>query len=613
MNRDKKSLEPVDWLALAVFVLGAFGLVLMGISAFSTDVASQGGTAGVAAAWIAAVGLVPSLLFNGALAFLGARTFLRSNARDLVRDLVGSVVVALGASVACGVFAAGGAVGAATGQALAQKVGVLLAAVTGAVAVIVPAWIVWLRQLALRPEPVVAPDRTSVSSAETSALSGSETLSDLDDLLEPVEVKPIVATPAPAPATAAAVKVNAPSVYPEDPRSRGEIPTGAKPLIVSGGKAVAYEETQALMGAFEYEPPAPVEAEPTPEELAAYEAELAALEIDETPRPYTPPTPAWETTGLAPDEERVDAYGTPISLVEKVRAEVAEEPLEAVAEVEQATLAADALADEDDDYDALEAELATTVAAAEDAETTVELAEVAPDEAEELDAEEAGWDEEESEEFAADEDAEVLADEDEAEESGLEDDELAMEEEAAVVEAVAEDMVAEEVAAEEAAADEVEAVVAEVEPEPAAAPAEPEPVVAVDPADEPRRAAKRKAKPADDAPSLFDEVQAAADVPPAEPQKELVPQAAAPGKSVKHPALLDGERRRVLVEAGCLFVDRGRVAVSMLQKEYGMDFDAACVVLDDLQELGLIGPYLGGQRRDILLTRDQWMERLASA
>ena len=28
-----------------------------------------------------------------------------------------------------------------------------------------------------------------------------------------------------------------------------------------------------------------------------------------------------------------------------------------------------------------------------------------------------------------------------------------------------------------------------------------------------------------------------------------------------------------------------------------------------LQDLGLIGPYLGGQRRDILLTRDQWLEK----
>ena len=136
-----------------------------------------------------------------------------------------------------------------------------------------------------------------------------------------------------------------------------------------------------------------------------------------------------------------------------------------------------------------------------------------------------------------------------------------------------------------------------------------------------RRAAKRKPKTSDEAPGLFDGLAAPVvaettvetlEAMP-EPITELVPQAAAPGKSVKHPALLDAERRRVVTEAGCLFVDRGRVAVSMLQREYGMDFDAACVVLDDLQDLGLIGPYLGGQRRDILLTRDQWMERLASA
>jgi DNA segregation ATPase FtsK/SpoIIIE, S-DNA-T family len=49
----------------------------------------------------------------------------------------------------------------------------------------------------------------------------------------------------------------------------------------------------------------------------------------------------------------------------------------------------------------------------------------------------------------------------------------------------------------------------------------------------------------------------------------------------------------------------------MLQRQYGMDFDDACKVLDELQELGLIGPYLGGQRRDILLTREQWLERVA--
>jgi hypothetical protein len=82
----------------------------------------------------------------------------------------------------------------------------------------------------------------------------------------------------------------------------------------------------------------------------------------------------------------------------------------------------------------------------------------------------------------------------------------------------------------------------------------------------------------------------------------LTPAPAPPGK----------ERSRLLAEVGCLLVDRGRVAVSLLQKQYEMDFEEATQVLDELQVLGLIGPYLGGQRRDILLTRDEWLEKVSS-
>ncbi len=67
----------------------------------------------------------------------------------------------------------------------------------------------------------------------------------------------------------------------------------------------------------------------------------------------------------------------------------------------------------------------------------------------------------------------------------------------------------------------------------------------------------------------------------------------------------------VVFKAGCLFVERQRVAVSMLQREFGLDFDAATSVLDQLQRAGLIGPYLGGQRRDILMTMDEWQELVA--
>jgi len=82
-------------------------------------------------------------------------------------------------------------------------------------------------------------------------------------------------------------------------------------------------------------------------------------------------------------------------------------------------------------------------------------------------------------------------------------------------------------------------------------------------------------------------------------------------KPARQPAPADA-RSQLLAEIGCLLVERGRVAVSMLQKQYDMDFDEATRVLDELQALGLIGPYLGGQRRDILLTRDEWLEKVSS-
>jgi hypothetical protein len=537
MKRDNKSLTPVDWLAMGVFVVGAFGTVLMGLSAFSDDVSTKGGTAKIATEWIAAAGLAPSLLFNAAVAFLGARTFLRGQMRGLGRDLLGSLAVAAGVSIALGVWTSetstpGGALGAATGGLLKTRAGTALAAIVGAVAIIVPAWIAWLRALALKPTPVVAPDRTAVTHAETSGLSGTTIV----DVPEPVAVKPLLAT------SGGAVKNLAPIPYPADARLRGEIPDGTKPLIVTGGQSVGYEETEALAGSFEVAPVVDDEAELEQAEIVepvevSEHAEPVMAEAQDDDETYTPPAPSWERTGLGPDDEPVDAYGTPLSLVEQVRAEVTEEELTEEAPVVAAVSA---------EYDELEAE----------------LSEVAEDE------------------FVSEE---VLGEELSSEDDRTEDD--LVEEEELVASAP---------------------VAVEVAPE----------VM-----NDAHRPAKRKQKASDEAPGLFDGLAAPVvaettvetlEATP-EPIAELVPQAAAPGKSVKHPALLDAERRRIVTEAGCLFVDRGRVAVSMLQREYGMDFDAACVVLDDLQDLGLIGPYLGGQRRDILLTRDQWMERLASA
>ena len=66
-----------------------------------------------------------------------------------------------------------------------------------------------------------------------------------------------------------------------------------------------------------------------------------------------------------------------------------------------------------------------------------------------------------------------------------------------------------------------------------------------------------------------------------------------------------------LLNAGRVLVRQGRAAVSVLQQELDMEFDEACALLDQLQEEGLIGPYKGGKKRDILLSEEEWEDHFA--
>jgi DNA segregation ATPase FtsK/SpoIIIE-like protein len=108
------------------------------------------------------------------------------------------------------------------------------------------------------------------------------------------------------------------------------------------------------------------------------------------------------------------------------------------------------------------------------------------------------------------------------------------------------------------------------------------------------------------------ETSAAAARAPAEPAKpdfvlKPVP-APAPAPRAEPRVALEGEGWSKLVyDAGCVILEQKRVAVSMLERSFGIDFDQACRVLDELQQAGLIGPYMGGRTRDILLTREQWL------
>ena len=114
-----------------------------------------------------------------------------------------------------------------------------------------------------------------------------------------------------------------------------------------------------------------------------------------------------------------------------------------------------------------------------------------------------------------------------------------------------------------------------------------------------------------------EEVQEAAEA-DEEPQLELqptpppAPEPSEASEAAVETSLEELSGAEILQKAGDLFVARGRVAVSMLQREFSLDFKQATVILDQLQEVGLIGPYMGGKRRDILMTAEEWRERVGA-
>ena len=110
------------------------------------------------------------------------------------------------------------------------------------------------------------------------------------------------------------------------------------------------------------------------------------------------------------------------------------------------------------------------------------------------------------------------------------------------------------------------------------------------------------------------EVQAGAETPTEAPDEpEVVLQPVEAHEPEVAPVRLRDDVDQLVYDSGLLILDQGRVAVSMLQRKFTIDFDRACEVLDRLQELGLIGPYLGGRKREVLLSREEWAERVTQS
>ena len=99
---------------------------------------------------------------------------------------------------------------------------------------------------------------------------------------------------------------------------------------------------------------------------------------------------------------------------------------------------------------------------------------------------------------------------------------------------------------------------------------------------------------------------------PAAPQEKPKSKSKAKAKEAPKEVHLRDDIEPLVYDSGLLILNQGRVAVSMLQRKFSIDFDQACDILDELQELGLIGPYLEGHKREILLSQEEWVERVSA-
>ena len=609
-------------LGIALFLMGSLPLVLVVLTLIREPGPEAEGVAALAQGLVAAFGAVPVMVLSGGIAGLGGWLFTGGNVGDPVQHVAGIVGCAAGLAVLLGAWepGLGGNLGARTGGRIAE-VSVALGLFVGACLVLLSGWLTWLRgepaprkPLEKGNDPATLSDALSeahedgVSALETSALVPDEaTLERMEELWRQPS------TPELHPAAG--------SPYPEDVRLTGQIPDGARPIghdpheplerATPGPVESPTGTAEAEAGDADGEHLAPGAAadELDPVSLAAVLAEEDAPVKDEA----VVLRPTWEEVESSTEEEPAE--------------EPAEEPELADSDPEEALEDADSEEEEDDEL--AEAELDEEEASDEELEwdeSEEESDEEDPDEESEYEEEyeeeedpeeedeleegeeaaEYEVESEEEEECESEEESEPEYAEDEEEASDEEDSELEEDEEAAEFEGESEEEDAEleeqseeaveadpeegaaeeeipdqEIAEEEAAADEPHSEEADGEPE----------------SELEEEASEDTTEVLDATPSLFPDNDAAT----------LAPA----GSSRKKPAttLDEGGEGSLLQRAGCLFLQEGRVAVSMLQRSFDLDFQAACDLLDDLQEEGLIGPYKGGQQRDILLTLEEWQAR----
>ncbi len=102
----------------------------------------------------------------------------------------------------------------------------------------------------------------------------------------------------------------------------------------------------------------------------------------------------------------------------------------------------------------------------------------------------------------------------------------------------------------------------------------------------------------------------------AEIQQEIDRQAASSGKGSSRTAGDEGEASdgdEMLPQAIEVVIEAGQASTSLLQRRLRLGYARAGRIMDEMEQRGIIGPHEGSKPRQVLITRQQWLEMNANA
>ncbi|WP_304459781.1 DNA translocase FtsK, partial [Alicyclobacillus sendaiensis] len=68
----------------------------------------------------------------------------------------------------------------------------------------------------------------------------------------------------------------------------------------------------------------------------------------------------------------------------------------------------------------------------------------------------------------------------------------------------------------------------------------------------------------------------------------------------------------LFMDAVDLVVDMGQASVSLLQRRFRIGYSRAARIVDQMEQSGIVGPYEGSKPREVLITKEQWLQAKAS-